>query len=327
MNCWVYKFTIFLLTITNSCQLQKYYCKNSKTTATMIMKGHFLKLLLCSRLRVHGEHLVDLLLSCTLAEIPKGLAFHTVQLVELEERLEGALQVAGLHLVHLGEAHPSEHRRAAEPQLVAVRPVAHEGHLGHVRPRAPVRAAGHADHDLLPLQPHAVQHSADAVHEVRHHPLGLGHGQRAERQRRAGHAQTHQGVHLLDHLHTMAAQHVLDIGLILRQDVWEDDIVRGAHDQPLVILINNLAQNSFQAEVPLILNAALLNVEAQEPFAITLFMPAHPVGVLPLRHRVPRLDWVVHVTLHQRAERLVAQRVHQILQPAIHANLTVAMVT
>eukprot|EP00953_Heterococcus_sp_UTEX-ZZ885_P030337 16036-Heterococcus_DN1.PRE.1 len=57
-------------------------------------------------------------------------------------------------------------------------------------------------------------------------------------------------------------------------------------------------------------DAPLLDVEAVEPEAVSLLVPAHPVAVLPGHHLSPGRHRSAHVALNQRPEPVDAQGVH-----------------
>ena len=67
--------------------------------------------------------------------------------------LDGVLHGGVLHPVGVYVRRSRVAGAPPEPHLVRVRPVSDEGKLRHVGPRAPVRAAGHAHHDLLVPEP------------------------------------------------------------------------------------------------------------------------------------------------------------------------------
>ena len=151
----------------------------------------------------HGETLV-LLLRClddvetdAVDPIAEALARVLTRLERVEDGFEKRLHVGVLHLVGEGFREREEVGGAAQPDLVRPRPIAHEPELGHVRARAPVGAAGHADqHGSSAGRPTFVHGVPQPPVDVGQTPLRLGDGEAAEGQRRARDACRVDGVEL-----------------------------------------------------------------------------------------------------------------------------------
>lgn len=71
----------------------------------------------------------------------------------------------------------------------------------------------------------------------------------------------------------------------------DDDGLRGRQQHiEIVRSISKFSQERLHLNPPFILDPSLLHIEAQEQLPVTMFVPAHPVTVLPRRHFTPRLD-------------------------------------
>mmetsp|Transcript_33214 Transcript_33214/g.77644 ORF Transcript_33214/g.77644 Transcript_33214/m.77644 type:complete len:277 (+) Transcript_33214:967-1797(+) len=55
-------------------------------------------------------------------------------------------------------------------------------------------------------------------------------------------------------------------------------------------------------------------------------MPPHPIEVLPCRKRNPRLNRLAEILLHERAEIVDAERVHEVLETRRRSHLAIAMI-
>mmetsp|Transcript_9486 Transcript_9486/g.15615 ORF Transcript_9486/g.15615 Transcript_9486/m.15615 type:complete len:485 (+) Transcript_9486:861-2315(+) len=137
----------------------------------------------------------------------------------------------------------------------------------------------------------------------------------------------------------MRSQYGVHAGALLGQDVAEEDALGGGQNRGQLHLLDDFVDGRAHLHVleggelwelgillTVVLHPPLLHVETQEPFAIALLVPAHPVGVLPLRQRLPRLNGLAKVALHQCTEPVDTQIVHQVLHARVLANLPVAVV-
>src|SRR6185437_4668443 len=83
------------------------------------------------------------------AEGAEALALLALPGIGGKQRIErsddaGVIEILGIELVHARTV-----ERRAEIKIVAARPFADQADLGEIRPRAAVRAAGHADDDVV----------------------------------------------------------------------------------------------------------------------------------------------------------------------------------
>merc|ERR1719460_3529188 len=177
----------------------------------------------------------------------------------------------------------------------------------------------------------AEAHLLQLVHEagvdIGLHALRLGDGEAAEREGRARDRLARDRVDLVDHIDPVHLEARLDAHLVRRLNVAEDDRLRGREQQvDAGEVVDHRAQARLEAELWRVAHAPLLDVDAQHVLAVALLVPAHPVEVLPLGQRPPRLDLLAQVLLGERAEVVDAERVHEVLEPGGRAHLAVAVV-
>ncbi len=120
-------------------------------------------------------------------EVAEALAFLPPGDVSRKQRIErgddpGVIEIFGVELVH---ARAVEGR--AEIKVVAARPFADQADLGEIRPRAAVRASGHADDDVVSRQSVRCKFPIERVEQLRQIALALRQREAAGRQRDAGH--------------------------------------------------------------------------------------------------------------------------------------------
>mmetsp|Transcript_10556 Transcript_10556/g.35812 ORF Transcript_10556/g.35812 Transcript_10556/m.35812 type:complete len:719 (+) Transcript_10556:590-2746(+) len=276
-----------------------------------------------------GQQFPERLHADAVGEVTKGLGRRGALLLpRLEQRLHGGLEVVHLHLVHEDLAHTGAHGAARHPDLVLVGPLPDEGELGEVGARAPVGAARHArDEGLLVAEAHAPEGLPQARVEVRHDALRLRLGQAAERERRAGHGLARQHVHLVDGGHAVVREDLVDGVLLALLHVLQDHGLPGGEPHGHVELVDNLAEGRLELEAPLVNDAPLLHVEAQEVAPVALGVPAHPVDALDPRGQGHGcLEGPAKVGGHEVAERVHAESVHEVLHARVGAHLSVAVV-
>mmetsp|Transcript_23803 Transcript_23803/g.49253 ORF Transcript_23803/g.49253 Transcript_23803/m.49253 type:complete len:381 (+) Transcript_23803:322-1464(+) len=278
--------------------------------------------------RILARILNEGVLSHAMAEITERLRrAQPPSLPVHEERLERFLPVLVFHLALVRPPSAAlEDRRAAHPKLVRFDTLANERELSHVRPRATIRAACHANHDLLGAHVEFIQEGAHAFDIGWHHALGFGNGEAAERQRWARHAEAGQRVDVLDQRDAVLSKDRLDAGAVRRLDVLKDDALCGREDVADVICVGQQTQAGLEAELPIVLHAAIVDVQPEEQVPVALLVPSHPIRVLPINHFAPRLYRLAEVRLDERAEGVDAERVHQVLHARVRANLAVAVV-
>mmetsp|Transcript_33213 Transcript_33213/g.77637 ORF Transcript_33213/g.77637 Transcript_33213/m.77637 type:complete len:488 (+) Transcript_33213:497-1960(+) len=245
----------------------------------------------------------------------------------------------GLHrLLELRELHPEDGldwlgrplclgRVPAEPQLVHVRARADESELCHVRPRAPVGAAGGARDEVRVAEPHLLELLCEPRVDVGLHALCLGDGEAAQRERRACDRLAREGVHLVDQLDAVHPQAELDALPVGRADVAQHHRLRRREQQvDAGEIVDDRAQPRLDPHFWCVAHPPLLDVHAEHVLTVPLVMPAHPIDVLPLGKRPPRLKGLAEVLLGERTEVVDAEGVHQILEPRVGTHLAVAVV-
>mmetsp|Transcript_3778 Transcript_3778/g.10614 ORF Transcript_3778/g.10614 Transcript_3778/m.10614 type:complete len:547 (+) Transcript_3778:151-1791(+) len=261
-----------------------------------------------------------------MAEISKGFKLLSLLDEHGKDRLQRGFQIVGMHLGQERVGSSCEDRTSAEPDLVILGSVADEGELGHVRTSAAVGAARHADHDLLVAEVHLVQDVADSLQVAWHDALSLGLCQSAQRQGGTCHGQTVQRVDGFDRQDAVLGEEGVDGLLVLGVDVADDDGLGRAEDHGDVVFVDQRAQGGLQSEAAFVLDAAALGMESVKELAVALLPPAHPVAVLPLLDRSPRLDLVSVVALHEGAEVVDAEGVHKVLHAGVGAHVAVSVI-
>mmetsp|Transcript_13395 Transcript_13395/g.24627 ORF Transcript_13395/g.24627 Transcript_13395/m.24627 type:complete len:362 (-) Transcript_13395:987-2072(-) len=269
---------------------------------------------------------LDLRLPDPVREVPERLELVPLLLVHGEDGGEGGLEVLVLHLGHEGPGGAGEDGGAAEPDLVGVHAVPYEGELGHVGAGAAVGAACHAHHYFLLVDVEGGEDGADALDVRGHAALGLGLGKAAEGEGGAGHGEAGEGVDLLDGLDAVLGEDGVDSCDVGGGDVGDYDALGGGHDHGPHVLVGDGAEGRLEAEVPLVLHAAVVDVNSEEHVAVSLLPPAHPVGVLERLLLLPGLDLLPEVALHELLEVLNSQSVHEVLHPRVGPDVPVAVV-
>ena len=84
--------------------------------------------------------------------------------------------------------------------------------------------------------------------------------------------------HLLD---TMLPKYLVNPLHVPLLHIRNDNALGGAHDHRPHVLLGDGAEGGLKAEAALVLDAAVVNMDAEEHLAVALVPPAHPVGVLP----------------------------------------------
>ena len=143
----------------------------------------------------------------------------------------------------------------------------------------------------------------------------------AEREGRARHRLAREGVHLLQRPHAVLPQQRLHRALVRRPDPAQHHVLVRRQPHVHVEPVHNSPQARLEPECALVLDAALLHVDAEEQVAVALLVPAQPVLHPPGRQRHPRLHLFARVRLYQRAEVVHANRVQEVLEPRVGAHL------
>mmetsp|Transcript_66023 Transcript_66023/g.137552 ORF Transcript_66023/g.137552 Transcript_66023/m.137552 type:complete len:733 (+) Transcript_66023:127-2325(+) len=281
----------------------------------------------CSRLIFLNEG-VDGIDANAAGEVAEALGFVLpLRLPHVENGLHCLLQQIRLHLVlPPPPCAPILVGRAAHPDLVEVGALANKRELGHVRAGAAVGAPGHAHDKRLSRHPHLVELRSHPLVELGHYSLCLRLGKAAQRERGASNALSGHGVNFLDVLHAVAGEDLLDISLVFGLDAADDDVLVGGQAEVRSVLVHDGAESCLELEVALVLDAALLNVDADEPVAVTLRVPAEPVDHPPLREGDRLLEFLSKVLLGKGAEVVDAERVHEVLETRVRTHLPVAVV-
>merc|ERR1719310_760566 len=133
-------------------------------------------------------------------------------------------------------------------------------------------------------------------------------------------------IDLRDHLEAVLLEDALDGELVLRLDVAQHDRLRRREDHRYVVTVDKQPQTGLDRRLFCVTNAPLLNVHTEHQLAVTLFVPAEPVEVLPRRQRLPRLDLLAVVLLDERAELVDAECVHEVLEARRRAHLAITVV-
>src|SRR5271157_5689290 len=96
-------------------------------------------------------------------EIAKMLTWFSLLGVAVDDRLERSENFLFADVLAMETVHPRTGEICPQVQVVLSQGLADETDLGQIRPSAAVRAAGHADHDLVVGQPRFSQHSSSFV--------------------------------------------------------------------------------------------------------------------------------------------------------------------
>mmetsp|Transcript_19551 Transcript_19551/g.60271 ORF Transcript_19551/g.60271 Transcript_19551/m.60271 type:complete len:224 (+) Transcript_19551:399-1070(+) len=174
-----------------------------------------------------------------------------------------------------------------------------------------------------------VEHAPCPDDERRHEALRLRDRQAAERQRGARHRQARERVDRLDRQYVVLVHQPLDRALVGGRDVLQDDGLGGRQDQVHADLVHAIPQERPPLGRPglvVVADAALLAVQAEKQVAVALRVPAHPVAVAPRLQVRDRFDGRVEVRLDERDKRVLAERVDEVLEPRVRADLAVAVV-
>ena len=159
------------------------------------------------------------------APISEALAGEPLGGKTRQKRTQFRNNVLGLHIVVMEPVQARSALVATEVNLVATGSLAHQANLRHVGAGAPIRAARHADDDLLVGQAHLRQHRFKLGDQVRQVALAFGQSQSAGGQRHTGHRSPAQEAALILQVHPVLGQEPGDLGLLARSNVPEDDIV------------------------------------------------------------------------------------------------------
>src|SRR5262249_10882283 len=155
-------------------------------------------------------------------EIAEALILLALLRIADEDRLQQPhdLRLADILRVELVE--PRAVERSPEIKIVEAGVAPHEADLGEIRPRASVRAPGHADDDVIFLETRFLDELLERGHETRQEALAFGERKSARRQRNACHAvATERGRG--ERAHAVPLQDGIDLRLGLRTDVGDDD--------------------------------------------------------------------------------------------------------
>ena len=265
--------------------------------------------------------------SHSMAEVTEGLELLLLLNEHGKNGLEGTLKVIPLHLGNVGEGSSSlKDGAAAEPYLITLSTITDKGELGHVWSSTAVGATSHSHKDLLVTDVHLVQQGAHSANVLGHLMLGLGLGETAKGKGGTGHGKTGKGINLLQGLDTMLPKDSIDSILVLGVDIPQNKRLGRAEDHVDVVLVHQNTESSLEAEIVLILDTAIVHVQAVEHLAVTLVPPSHPIHVLPLLHFSPGLDLLAEVALHKGAEVVNAKSVDEVLHTGVGTDVTVAVV-
>src|SRR5690606_40356822 len=91
------------------------------------------------------------------------------------------------NILRLELVEPRAVESGAEVEIIGLRTAADEADFGEIGPGAAVRAAGHADDDVVVAQTRALQALLKPAHKTRQIPLAFRQRQTASRKRDAGH--------------------------------------------------------------------------------------------------------------------------------------------
>src|SRR5690606_28090470 len=169
----------------------------------------------------------------------------------------GDLRLRDLGLVEA--VRPAAVERRAEEDVADAGRTADEADLGQIGPGATVRAAGHADDDLVPAQPGALDRRLQPRHEVGQIALALGQRQAAASPRPARQRVPAEAGQLAEQ--TVLAQQRLDLPLPATGDTRHDQVLVRGQDEAAVVALGEAAEPGAH----LAGNTPVGDVEAEVP--------------------------------------------------------------
>mmetsp|Transcript_21071 Transcript_21071/g.38085 ORF Transcript_21071/g.38085 Transcript_21071/m.38085 type:complete len:270 (+) Transcript_21071:255-1064(+) len=261
-----------------------------------------------------------------MAKVTKRLKLHPLLNEHGQDRFHGLLHLISIHLGHERVGRPRQHGRSTQPQLITLGTITHECQFGHVGSCTSIRAASHANDNLLAGNVHLGEHGAHTFDVGRHDAFRLGLGQSTKGKGGTGHGESGEGVHLFDGCNPMLTQNRLDALLVLGIDISENNGLGGTHNRMNFVLVNHRPQSTLESKGSLVLHASVIHMLSVEQLSIALFPPSHPIIVLPVLHGTPRSNLLAYITLNELLERFNSQSVHQVLHTGVGAHIAVAVI-
>ena len=219
---------------------------------------------------------------------------------------------------------------AADEHRILVRCATHEAEVGVVGAAAAVRAAGHAEEDRLVFEAEFLQDRINLVEDARQRALGFAEAQAAGRQRHAGvrHFASAGEASFVRVHHTVLGEDGIDLRLLLRSDVGDDEVRVCGDDERQVQLGGDLSEGAaILRSVLAVHDAAHVHIDGAVELAVALLVPAEVVfhGVKVQRLRCFGRD--ARKAAHDfGAEAIEAHRLHGVFEASVLALGAVAVV-
>src|SRR6187397_522479 len=258
-------------------------------------------------------------------EVAEALAFLPPGDVSRKQWIEGSddanvIKIFGVELVHARAV-----ERRAEIEVVAARPFADQADLGEVRPRAAVRASGHADDDVVGRQSVRCKFLIERIEQLRQIALALGQREPAGRQRDTGHriaSQARPGREQAG-----LARDALDLGLLLRWHIGDDQVLVWRDAEIAIVHLRDGTQRTLLRGARHVVHTSVLYVQCEMATAVSTFSPAIAVAGRSEYVGLCRRQLDTGALLDFRAEWIEPAIFNRVLETRVLAVLAVSPVT
>src|SRR5215469_1672862 len=219
------------------------------------------------------------------AEIAEPFVAETSPCKEPEQRIERIDDFSEGEPISDRPVQPGAFEIAANVERIEPGDAADDADIPRVGTGAAVWAAGDADAQPLAFQPQALEPRQDLSDQIVANALGLGDGEPAARQCRAGERPALGRTQFLGEAYAVCLQQIDYRIAIIRPDVAQDDVLARHQDRVAAKALDRFAQCAAQQRAFSVDYAATRDRYAEIEFAVPLLVPTEMIGHPKARHR------------------------------------------